>query len=90
MFMRTFVTFESLVEGDVFFARGTVHCKCTTGVFRLPPNGIAGKNYNAFYLEKKEGTWALFDSPQLVQQYDDVIHGRQEEVLELQTLFAKR
>ncbi|MBY0310372.1 hypothetical protein K2Q16_04490 [Patescibacteria group bacterium] len=80
--MPGFVTFESLQEGDCFFARGKFHCKSEVGIFKQPHNE-ARSDYNAFYFDGPTGTWTHFEAPALVQIYDENIHGQTAEIIRL-------
>ncbi|MBY0537798.1 hypothetical protein K2P47_00180 [Patescibacteria group bacterium] len=80
--MAGFVTFESLKEGDLFFARGKFHCKSEIGVFQKPNDGT-NVTYNAFYFDGPTGKWAHFDAPTLVQIYDESVHGQPADIINL-------
>ncbi len=86
--MRKFVTFESLADGDFFFARDKFHCKGTIGLFQKPPD-LVELIYNAFYFDGPIGNWSLFNEIALVQIYDESIHGQPPDIIHLQQAKAQ-
>jgi len=80
--MRAYVTFGSLEEGELFFARNKLHCKSETGLFQMPSIRL-DRTFNAFYYTGQNGTWGFFDGPCLVQRYDATIHGDSADILRL-------
>ncbi len=85
--MVEFVSFKSLRDGELFFARGRLHCKSDEGIHQIPSEHSRFEGYNAFFDDGEHGVWAHFDDAVLVQKYEEAKHGNSDYIIYLRDLF---